>query len=148
MAWLDVPVSGARVGRSFEVAGWAFKDGAGLSGVEVLLDGKPVAKAEYGLSSPGTAVYRKISTDPQHPDVGFHARVEAGDLAPGRHWLRLRLYGRGGSVEGWREPPVAVRSTHPPRSGSGPNKWHRRMGSATGEHHPFPSRPRAGCRCA
>src|SRR3546814_2864680 len=67
--------------------------------VEVLLDGKPVAKAENGLSSPGTAVYWKISTDPQHPDVGFHAHVEAGDLAPGRHWLGLRLYGRDGSVE-------------------------------------------------
>src|SRR3546814_10160100 len=50
MAWIDAPVSGASVGWSFEVAGWAFKDGAGLSGVEVLLDGKPVAKAEYGLS--------------------------------------------------------------------------------------------------
>src|SRR3546814_1769204 len=109
MAWLDVPVSGARVGRSFEVAGWAFKDGAGLSGVEVLLDGKPVARAEYGLSSPGTAEYGKNDTDPQHPDVGFHAHVEAGDLAPGRHWLGLRLYGRDGSVEEWSEQPVEIR---------------------------------------
>src|SRR3546814_11541851 len=69
MAWIDAPVSGASVGWSFKVAGWAFKDGAGLSGVEVLLDGKPVAKAEYGLSSPGPAVYGKSSTDPTHPDV-------------------------------------------------------------------------------
>src|SRR3546814_14124661 len=96
MAWIDAPVCGASVGRSFEVAGWAFKDGVGLSGVEVLLDGKPVAKAEYGLSSPGTAVYWRISNDPQHPDVGFRTHVEAGDLAPGRHWLGLRLHGRDG----------------------------------------------------
>lgn len=109
MAWLDAPVSGARVGRSFEVAGWAFKDGVGLSGVEVLLDGKPVAKAEYGLSSPGTAVYWKISTDPQHPKVGFRARVDAGEVAPGRHWLGLRLHGRDGSVEEWSEQPVEIR---------------------------------------
>jgi 4-amino-4-deoxy-L-arabinose transferase-like glycosyltransferase len=109
MAWLDVPVSGARVGRSFEVAGWAFKDGVGLSGVEVLLDGKPVAKAEYGLSSPGTAVYWKISTDPQHPKVGFRARVDAGEIVPGRHWLGLRLHGRDGSVEEWSEQPVEIR---------------------------------------
>src|SRR3546814_19319854 len=98
MAWIDAPVSGASVGWSFEVAGWAFKDGAGLSGVEVLLDGTPVAKAEYGLSSPGTAVYWKISTDPQHPDVGFRAHVEAGGLDPGRPWLGLARYGRHGRV--------------------------------------------------
>lgn len=108
MAWLDVPVSGAGVGRSFEVAGWAFKDGVGLSGVEVLLDGKPVAKAEYGLSSPGTAVYWEISTDPQHPDVGFRAQVDVGEVAPGRHWLGLRLHGRDGSVEEWAEQPVDI----------------------------------------
>jgi len=108
MAWLDAPVSGARVGRSFEVAGWAFKDGVGLSGVDVLLDGKPVARAEYGLSSPGTAVYWKISNDPQHPDVGFRARVDVGNVAPGRHWLGLRLHGRDGSVEEWAEQPVDI----------------------------------------
>src|SRR3546814_9305413 len=99
---IGAPVAGGSVGRSFEVAGWAFKDGVGLSGVEVLLDGKLVAKAEYGLSSPGTAVYWKISTDPQHPDVGFRAHVEAGDLAPGRHWLGLRLYGRDGDRKSTR----------------------------------------------
>ena len=108
MAWIDAPASGAVVGRSFEVAGWAFKDGVGLSGVEVLLDGKPVAKAEYGLSSPGTAVYWEISTDPQHPDVGFRAQVDVGEVAPGRHWLGLRLHGRDGSVEEWAEQPVDI----------------------------------------
>src|SRR5690606_12313300 len=106
MAWIDVPVSGAQVARSFDVSGWAFKDGVGLSGVEVLLDGKPVAKAEYGLSSPGTAVYWKISTDPQHPKVGFRARVDAAGLGPGRHWLGLRLHGRDCSVEDWSEQPL------------------------------------------
>ena len=109
MAWIDVPVSGAGVERRFEVAGWAFKDGVGLSGVEVLIDGKPVAKAEYGLPSPGTAVYWKISIDPQHPDVGFRVSVDAGKLVPGRHWLGLRLHGRDGSVEDWSEQPVDIR---------------------------------------
>src|SRR5690606_2616611 len=76
MAWIDAPVSGASIGRPFEVAGWAFKDGAGLSRVEVLLDGVPVAEAEYGLEEPGVAGYWKISTDPNHPLVGFRATVE------------------------------------------------------------------------
>ena len=108
MAWIDAPVSGAQVGRTFDVAGWAFKDGIGLSAVEILLDGKMVAKAEYGLMNPGAAAYWKISTDPQHPKVGFRARVDAGKFAPGRHWLGLRLHGRDGSVEEWSEQPVTI----------------------------------------
>src|SRR3546814_18926485 len=40
MAWLDVPVSGARVGRSFAVAGWAFQEGPGLAGGGGLRDGQ------------------------------------------------------------------------------------------------------------
>ena len=108
MAWFDTPIVDATVARTFEVAGWAFKDGVGLAGIDVLLDGKAVGKAEYGLASPGTAVYWKISNDPQHPRVGFHARVDAGKFAPGRHWLGLRLHGRDGSGEDWKEQPLAI----------------------------------------
>src|SRR5690606_40644401 len=64
MAWIDAPPSGARTGRPFEVTGWAFKDGVGLSRVEVVLDGAAVAEAEYGLEEPGVAAYWNISTDP------------------------------------------------------------------------------------
>src|SRR3546814_20757968 len=95
-----LPLSSTRASHSFPTRR--------CSDVEVLLDSKLVAKAEYGRASPGTAVYGKISTDPQHPDVGFRAHVEAGDLAPGRHWLGLRLYGRDGSVEEWSEQPVEI----------------------------------------
>ncbi len=113
MAWFDAPVSGAEVGSRFDVAGWAFKDGVGLRRVEVLLDGKPVAEAQYGLNSPGTAAYWKISTDPNHPRVGFRARVDASGFAPGRHWLGLRLHGSDGSVEEWSEQPVEIRRQQP-----------------------------------
>lgn len=109
MAWIDTPVAGAKTGRAFEVAGWAFKDGVGLSGVDVLLDGRKVANAGYGLASPGTATYWRISNDPQHPNVGFRARVDLGDVVPGRHWLGLRLHGRDGSVEDWSEQPIEIR---------------------------------------
>jgi 4-amino-4-deoxy-L-arabinose transferase-like glycosyltransferase len=108
MAWFDTPVSGARVRERFEVSGWAFKDGVGLRRVEVLLDGKPVAEAKYGLDSPGTAGYWKISTDPNHPRVGFRANVDASRVAPGRHWLGLRLHGSDGSAETWSEQPVEI----------------------------------------
>src|SRR5690606_15646508 len=57
MACLGVPVRGGRVEGAFDDSGWALKDGVGLSAVEVLLDGKPVATAEYGLPRPGPATY-------------------------------------------------------------------------------------------
>jgi 4-amino-4-deoxy-L-arabinose transferase-like glycosyltransferase len=109
MAWIDSPAGKQRVGPNFEVSGWAFKDGVGLERVEVLVDGKVVAQARYGLPSPGTADYWKISTDPNHPDVGFSASVDAGSIAAGRHWLGLRLHGLDGSVEDWPEQAIEIR---------------------------------------
>lgn len=108
MAWIDAPVSGARVGTHFEIAGWAFKDGVGLDRVEATIDGITVAEADYGSASPGTAPFWRISTDPNHPNVGFEARIDATRFANGRHWLGLRLHGRDGSVEIWREQPIDI----------------------------------------
>jgi 4-amino-4-deoxy-L-arabinose transferase-like glycosyltransferase len=108
MAWFDVPVPGARVGSTFNVAGWAFKDGVGIAKVEVTVDGTVVAEADYGSRRDYVAPYWKLSTDRAHPDVGFDARVV---LPPGRgglHWLGLRLHGNDGSIERWPEQPVMV----------------------------------------
>ncbi len=108
MAWVDAPAAGARVGRSFPVRGWAFKDGVGLARVEVMLDGRVVAQAEYGQPLPGVREFWELSNDPQHPAVGFSAQVTLDAEPPGRHWLGLRLHGRDGSVEDWAEQPVMV----------------------------------------
>ncbi len=107
MAWINTPQPDAEVGGRVEVQGWAFKDGVGLSGVEVLVDGRVVAKADYGADYDVTS-YWKISNDPNHPKVGFSARFDSSTLAPGRHWLGLRLHGRDGSVEIWQEQPFEV----------------------------------------
>lgn len=108
MAWIDVPVDGATVPGRFEVSGWAFKDGIGLKSVEVTVDGKVVAQAEYGLPSPGVATYWKISEDPNHPNVGFRAQVDARNLRSGRRWLGLRLHASDGSIETWSEQPIEL----------------------------------------
>lgn len=108
MAWIDTPASGARTAPDFEMAGWAFKDGIGLSRVEVTIDGTVVAEADYGTASPGTARFWRISNDPDHPDVGYRAMIDASRFADGRHWLGLRLHGKDGSIETWREQPVEI----------------------------------------
>lgn len=107
LAFVDAPAPGAKVGSTFEVDGWAFKDGIGLRAVEVLLDGKPVAVARYGEANPGIAAFWKISTDPNHPNVYFRARIEG--VTPGVHWLGLRLRGTDGSAEEWSEQKLEVR---------------------------------------
>jgi 4-amino-4-deoxy-L-arabinose transferase-like glycosyltransferase len=109
MAWIDAPVAGAHVGTSFEARGWAFKEGVGVRRIDVLLDGSVVARAKYGLPDPGVAAFWDDSSDPQHPDVGFRAKVETAGLPRGRHWLGLRIHGRDGSVEDWSEQPVVLR---------------------------------------
>ena len=106
LAFLDAPESSAELGQAFDVAGWAFKDGVGLAAVEILLDGRVVALANYGESKPDVAAFWKISTDPNQPRVGFRARVTG--VAEGVHWLGLRLHGADGSVEDWGEQQVSV----------------------------------------
>lgn len=114
MAWVDVPAGGDMVDRRFPVQGWAFKDGVGLARVEVVIDGEPVADAQYGLARPEVAGFWAKwrdggSTDPQQPKVGFRAEVDLGERPPGTYWLGLRLHGRDGSVEDWPEQVVRVR---------------------------------------
>ncbi len=108
MAWIDVPVEGTLVGRTFDVKGWAFKDGVGLAGIDVLLDGKVVASAQYGRPYEGLQRDWPETNDPQHPNVGFTAHVDlrTKGVHAGRHWLGLRLRGRDGSVEDWSEQPI------------------------------------------
>lgn len=110
VANIDVPQAGARVGRRFDVGGWAVKDGVGVSKVEVLLDGRVVAEATYGGANEWLRGFLKdASRDPGMPNVQFTARVDAGDVPAGRHWLGLRVTGGDGSVETWAEQPIEIR---------------------------------------
>lgn len=108
LMYIDRPRGKGSLPARFEVAGWAFKEGVGLSRVEVTLDERVVAEAEYGLPMPHVAAFWKVSTDPNHPKVGFRAQVDASALAPGRHWLGLRLHGADGSVETTGGMPVTL----------------------------------------
>lgn len=108
MAWIDTPQFGADVSGELEVRGWAFKDGVGLSRVELLVDGQPAGQVSYGRPYDITGFW-KISNDPQHPNVGFDAKVDTSTLTPGKHWLGLRLHGNDGSVETWQEQAFTVR---------------------------------------
>lgn len=104
MAWVDGPVRGQVVGSQLDVTGWAFKDGVGLSGVTLLINGQPQGVADYGHRM-DVRSYWPGSDDPNHPDVGFSGRIDVSTLPSGVHWLGLRLHGRDGSEEIWPAQP-------------------------------------------
>ncbi len=108
IAWIDAPASGSRVPPRFEVRGWAFRQGVGIDRVEATIDGRVVSTLRYGLPYDGLDASWPSLDDPGTPDLGFRGMVDAGAVAPGRHWLGLRLHGRDGSVEAWPEIPVEV----------------------------------------
>jgi 4-amino-4-deoxy-L-arabinose transferase-like glycosyltransferase len=108
LAWIDSPAIGGRSSTKLEVAGWAFKDGIGVAGVDVTVDGEKVASADYGAAEPKVADFWKISDDPQQPNVGFRKSIDLNGIAPGCHWLGLRIHGRDGSSEDWPEQPLRI----------------------------------------
>jgi len=105
---VETPLAGQAVDGALEVSGWAFKDGVGLSRVELLLDGRSAGDARYGRAF-DVRPFWKISNDPQHPNTGFDARLDISGLKPGTHWLGLRLHGNDGSVETWAEQPFEIK---------------------------------------
>ncbi|MGH8084166.1 MAG: ArnT family glycosyltransferase [Lysobacter sp.] len=109
LAHINQPRPGDAISAEFEVSGWAIKDHVGIAGVTITLDGEPVAEATYGAADAWVAgFWEGRSLDPNHPHVGFSARVDASALEPGRHWLGLTLHGADGSVEVWAEQPVDI----------------------------------------
>ena len=108
LSWIDIPSRGQAVSGRFAVQGWAFKEGVGVRGVEVLIDGQVAARASYGEAMPHVAEYWQVSRDPNQPRVGFRAEVDGSRLARGKHWLQLRLHGGDGSVETGPAQPLRV----------------------------------------
>lgn len=105
LAWIDTPAAGAEVAPTFDVSGWAFKEGGDIVRVEITLDGDVVATADYGSARPHVAEYWQTA----NANVGFSARVDASRFAPGPHWLGLRLHGDDGRVEDWPEQRIERR---------------------------------------
>ncbi|PJK13845.1 hypothetical protein CO613_08920 [Lysobacteraceae bacterium NML07-0707] len=108
LAYVDNPRPLAKLGRRFVVEGWAFREGIGIDAVEVLIDGEPVARAEYGLPARGLDNFWGLRNEPNQMALGFRAEVDAEHLSGGQHWLGLRLHGRDGVIEDWAEQRLEI----------------------------------------
>ncbi len=107
LAWIDAPAPGQALPLRFEVKGWAFRQGVGLSRVEVTPDGAVVAEAEYGLPFDVSGAFPEAA-DPRLPQVGFRALDDVPASQAGHRWLGLRLHGSDGSIEEWPQQAVRI----------------------------------------
>ncbi|PJK00901.1 hypothetical protein CO641_02795 [Lysobacteraceae bacterium NML91-0213] len=110
VAHLQEPAAGATVERNFRVYGWAVKDGVGVRGVRLTLDGEVVASADYGQENGWVGEFLQgRSKDPRQPAVAFSAQVDASALPAGDYWLGMEIEGNDGSVETWSERRIRLR---------------------------------------
>ncbi len=108
LAFMRTPADGAVVSGSVELSGWATQDRVGVAGVEVLLDGRAIAKARYGIEDVSVRSRWPDSDDPAQPDVGFAASVDLRGVVPGEHALALRVSGRDGRVRVLEQRTIRV----------------------------------------
>lgn len=108
LSWMDAFEDGVRIAADHVLTGWAFKDGAGVARIEVLVDGEVVGEAEYGLPAAHVGTFWRISEDPAHPDVGFRFQLQLDDSQRGWRWIGIRVHGADGSVELQRQVRARV----------------------------------------
>ena len=95
-AWIDRPAPGATLSGTIAVSGWAYREDLGVERVLLLLDGAVVMEAEYGLPRPDVVDARDFRTDPNQPNLGFQAEIDAAEHAAGRRTLSIRIIDSGG----------------------------------------------------
>ncbi|MDD9148211.1 Ig-like domain-containing protein [Sporolactobacillus sp. CQH2019] len=89
---IDNPAAGSTLQGTVTVRGW-FLDGTGVSKVEVLVDGKVIGNATYGLSRPD--VYKAYSQY-KNNQSGYQYSLNTAQLASGTHRLSIRETGKNG----------------------------------------------------
>jgi 4-amino-4-deoxy-L-arabinose transferase-like glycosyltransferase len=89
--WTAPLPDAARVGEPLALRGWAMADFIGVREVDVLLDGVPRARANYGEDFAGVRGQWPMSADPNHPAVGFSATLALRPDDAGVRLLALRV---------------------------------------------------------
>jgi hypothetical protein len=85
---LDFPMKDTKVKGTFNVSGW-FLDGAGISKIEVMVDGNVVGDATYGLSRPDIL---SAFPDYNNGNSGFKYSIDSTNLAEGQHTITVKAY--------------------------------------------------------
>ncbi|WP_332237859.1 Ig-like domain-containing protein [Sporolactobacillus sp. KGMB 08714] len=89
---IDGPAAGSTLQGTATVRGW-FLDTSGVSKVEVLVDGKVIGNATYGISRPD--VY-KAYPQYQNSNSGYQYNLNTSQFTDGTHQLSVRETGKNG----------------------------------------------------
>jgi len=95
-AYVARPQRGDTVRGRVLVYGWALDDAVGVAAVEVLVDGRSVGRADYGIPWPRVRQLMPGSTDPNHPNLGYSLHWDSATVAAGRHRLAIRVRANDG----------------------------------------------------
>lgn len=92
VGFVDSPKNDSTVKGVTKVRGW-FLDASGVSSIEVLVDGKSMGKARYGLSRPD--VYRVLPAY-KNANGGYEYALDTNKLSNGWHSITVREIGKNG----------------------------------------------------
>jgi beta-N-acetylglucosaminidase len=92
--YMDAPGVNSVGKGELAVSGW-FLDGSGVSKIEVLVDGKVIGQAQYGLERLDV---QKAHPAYQNPNSGFRYTLDTRKLTNGSHTLTVRETGKNGAV--------------------------------------------------
>ncbi len=92
---IDAPSYGSVIRDNVVVRGWILDD-SGVSKIEVLVDGKNMGEAEYGLSRLDV---QNIFPEYKNANSGYQFTLNTRNLTNGQHWITVRETGKNGAVK-------------------------------------------------
>jgi beta-N-acetylglucosaminidase len=104
--YVDTPANGSTVKGDINVRGW-FLDASGVSKIEVLVDGKRMGEAEYGL--PRKDVYSAYP-EYQNENSGYQFTLNTQQLTNGKHTIIVRETGENGGITNLSSRSVNVQN--------------------------------------
>ncbi|XJZ29158.1 Ig-like domain-containing protein [Bacillota bacterium Lsc_1132] len=92
--YVDGPAHGSTVKGYMNVTGW-FLDGSGVSKVEIMIDGKSIGDAKYGISRPDV---KNAFPAYQNLNSGFQYTLDTTKFTNGKHTLTIRETSANGNI--------------------------------------------------
>jgi beta-N-acetylglucosaminidase len=93
VGFIDSPKNDSTVKGVTKVRGW-FLDTSGVSSIEVLVDGKSMGKARYGLSRPDV---QKVLPAYNNANGGYEFALDTNKLSNGWHSITIKETGKNGA---------------------------------------------------
>lgn len=94
IGFIDSPVAGSTLKGTTNLRGW-FLDGSDITKVDVLVDGKIVGQAQYGLSRPDVL---KVFPEYQNGNAEYLYALDTTKLSNGTHTITARATALNGST--------------------------------------------------